>query len=423
MPSDTADFNELLRRARDASRSLRLSDGKRRNAFLTHLAEGILASRQRLLEQNALDLALARDRGLSKAMLDRLALDDRRVDDLAKNARDVQALPDPVGEVTLTRKLENGLRLERRRVPLGVLMLIYEARPNATIEASALAIKSANVIVLRGGSEAERTNQALAMVLRQALEAASLPADAIVVLSGASREDTIALLERSDAIDLVIPRGGPQLIDTVRRHARMPMLAHGPGICHVYVDESADLEQAVSVAVNAKANRPATCNAAETLLVHEGVAERFLPMFGKSYMKTGGEIRACAKSAAIFGRGQVPFRAASESDFATEHLDNILNVMVVTDLDAALGHIERYGTRHTEAILTNSLGSAERFTSAVDASCVLVNASTRLNDGSCLGFGAELGISTTKFHAFGPMGLTALTIEKNVAVGDGQTRR
>jgi glutamate-5-semialdehyde dehydrogenase len=422
MASDVTHVH-ALERAKSSSRHLRLADGTSRNAFLKHLGDGILGARAALLEANARDLAAGRDRGLSKPMLDRLALNDQRIDALAENARAVAALPDPVGAVTSTRVVEKGLRVERRRIPLGVLMMIYEARPNATIEASALAVKSGNAIVLRGGSEAEHTNRALGEILQAALVRAGLPKDAIQVLAGVSREDTIALLARADLIDLVIPRGGPQLIATVRENARMPMLSHGPGICHVYVDVAADLQQALSVTLDGKTDRPATCNSTETLLVHAGVSAAFLPMFGKSYIESKGELRACAKSAAILGASGVAFRPASDADFATEHLDNILNLMIVEDMDAALQHIDRYGTRHTDAIITTSLKAAERFTRDVDSSCVLVNASTRLNDGFCLGYGAELGISTAKFHAFGPMGLEALTIEKNVAVGDGQTRR
>jgi glutamate-5-semialdehyde dehydrogenase len=411
-----------VKAARAASRALRTTSSDKRNAFLKHLGEGLAAARPALLAANAEDVRAAEAAGTQKAMLDRLALNDKRIDDLVQNAREVMALPDPVGAVSSVKTLASGLRVERRRVPLGVLMLIYEARPNATIEASALAVKSGNAIVLRGGSEASRTNRALGKVLQQALATAGLPEAAVCVLSNVSREDTIALLAL-DEIDLCIPRGGPQLIATVKEHARMPVLAHGPGICHVYVAESADVAQAVTVAVDAKADRPATCNAAETLLAHKDIAVRFLPMFGKRYIETGGEIRACERSAAHFKSAGVAHKAATEQDFATEHLANILNVRVVDSFEDALAHIERFGTRHTEAILTGSLKEAERFCRDVDASCVLVNASTRLNDGFCLGYGAELGISTSKFHAFGPMGLEALTIEKNVAVGDGQTRR
>lgn len=415
------DVLATVKHARTASRSLRTSAGDKRDAFLKHLGEGLARERAALLAANAEDVRAAEASGTQKPMIDRLTLTDKRVDELVANAREVMALPDPVGAVTGVRTLPSGLRVERRRVPLGVLMMIYEARPNATIEASALAVKSGNAIVLRGGSEASRTNAALGKVMQRALADAGLPQGAIGVLANVSREDTIALLALAEDIDLCIPRGGPQLIETVKTHARMPVLAHGPGICHVYVDDAADLPQAVQIAVNSKANRPATCNSAETLLVHQAVAAAFLPMFAKEYIKTGGEIRADQASSAHLGG--TPYVAASEKDFATEHLANIFNVRTVASFEDALAHIDRYGTRHTDAILTTSLAHAERFCRDVDSSCVLVNASTRLNDGFCLGFGAELGISTSKFHAFGPMGLEALTIEKNVAVGDGQTRR
>jgi glutamate-5-semialdehyde dehydrogenase len=412
-----------VKAARNASRLLRVASGDKRNSFLQHLGAALAQKRALLLTANQDDLAAGKQKGLSTAMLDRLALNDKRINDLVQNTVDVAALPDPVGAVSNVKVLPSGLRVERRRVPLGVLMLIYEARPNATIEASALAIKSGNAIILRGGSEATHTNQALHGVLVEALRAAGLPAEAVAVLSNVSREDTIGLLALSDQIDLCIPRGGPALIQTVKENARMPVLAHGPGICHVFVDAQADFEQASRVTLDAKADRPATCNSAETLLVHETSAALFLPMFGKRYMETGGELRACPRSSGILAAAGIAHKPATESDFATEHLANILNVRVVPSFEDALAHIEQHGTRHTEAILTTSMKNAERFCRDVDASCVLVNASTRLNDGSCLGFGAELGISTSKFHAFGPMGLEALTIEKNVAVGDGQTRR
>lgn len=417
------DVLDAVKKARTASRSLRVASSDKRNSFLQHLGDALAKARTTLLAANAEDVRAAEANGTAKAMLDRLALNDKRIDELVQNAREVMALPDPVGAVTGVRTLANGLRVERRRVPLGVMMLIYEARPNATIEASALAVKSGNAILLRGGSEASRSNKALGVVMGDALAAAGLPREAIAVLSNVSREDTIALLSLSDQIDLCIPRGGPSLIETVKQHARMPVLAHGPGICHVFVDANADLAQAVDVAVNSKTNRPATCNSAETLLVHQDVAATFLPMFGKRYMETHGELRACAQSAGYFKTAGIACKEATDQDFATEHLANILNVRVVPSFDEALAHIERYGTRHTETIMTTSIRQAERFCRDVDASCVLVNASTRLNDGFCLGLGAELGISTSKFHAFGPMGLEALTIEKNVAVGDGQTRR
>ncbi len=414
---------DQVKAARNASRLLRVASGDNRNSFLQHLGHALARERATLLTANQNDLSAGKEKGLSSAMLDRLALNDKRIDDLVQNTVDVRGLPDPVGAVSNVKVLSNGLRVERRRVPLGVLMLIYEARPNATIEASALAIKSGNAIILRGGSEATHTNQALHRVIVEALRSAGLPTDAVAVLSNVSREDTVGLLALSDQIDLCIPRGGPALIQTVKENARMPVLAHGPGICHVFVDAQADFEQATKVTLNSKADRPATCNSAETLLVHDAAAREFLPMFGKRYMETSGELRACPKSGAIFASAGIPFKQATEIDFATEHLANILNVRVVPSFEDALAHIEKHGTRHTEAILTTSMKNADRFSRDVDASCVLVNASTRLNDGSCLGFGAELGISTSKFHAFGPMGLEALTIEKNVAVGDGQTRR
>jgi glutamate-5-semialdehyde dehydrogenase len=316
--------------------------------------------------------------------------------------------------------LPNGLRVERRRVPLGVLMMIYEARPNATIEAAVLAVKSGNAIILKGGKEAEHSNALLGAVLGEALAAAGLPPDAVQVLTGLGHDATIQLL-RMPGIDLCIPRGGEALIRTVRENARMPVLAHGPGVCHVYIDEAIDLDSALAVALNAKLDRPATCNAAETMLLHQAAAPQFLPIFAERYLAAGGELRACERSRALL-QPNAHLKAAMPEDFGREFLANILALKIVDNLDEAIGHIAAYGTHHSDAICTTALKSAERFVREVDSSAVFVNASTRLNDGSALGMGAELGISTSKFHSYGSMGLAALTIEKTVAFGDGHVR-
>ncbi len=416
------DVTVAARKAKVASRVLARAPAASRQKFLEALGETLQAQAAKIEAANQQDLAAAEKAGVDKPMLDRLSL---RVADLVKNAHDVHALPDPLGEVSGVRVLESGLRTERRRVPLGVLLLIYESRPNATIEAAVLAVKSGNAIILKGGKEAELSNAALGDALSDALAKADLPRDAVQVLRGATHEDSLKLLALRDDIDLVIPRGGEKLITTVRDNARMPVLSHGPGVCHVYVDAEADLAQAQKIVLNAKLNRPSTCNAAETLLVHSKVAEKFLPAFVDQYIASGGELRACERSRAILKGAKTAgatVKAAEDTDFGREFLAPILACKIVDTMDEAISHIERFGTRHSEAICTTNIDNADRFARHVDASAVFVNASTRLNDGSALGLGAELGISTSKFHSYGSMGLAALTIEKTVAIGHGHVR-
>ncbi|MER3459907.1 MAG: glutamate-5-semialdehyde dehydrogenase, partial [candidate division GAL15 bacterium] len=350
--------------------------------------------------------------------LDRLRLDSRTRDDLVEGLRQVAAMPDPVGEIEALSVLPNGLRVGRMRVPLGVIGMVYEARPGATVEAAGLAVKSGNAILLRGGKEALRSNLALVGLFREALREADLPEDAVQLVPHTDRQAVVEMCRLAGYLDVLIPRGGEELIRFVQEHARMPVLAHARGVNHLYVDESADLDMAVQVAVNAKAQRPATCNALEKVLVHQAVAAAFLPPLQRAMREAGVELRGCPRT-----REHLPeVRPATEEDWHAEYLDLILAVKVVDSMQEALDHIARYGSNHTEAIVTRDHQRALRFLREVDASLVLVNASTRFNDGFQLGLGAEIGISTSKLHAYGPMGVRELTTTKFVALGDGHVR-
>jgi len=351
-------------------------------------------------------------------MLDRLALDAKRVEAMASGLDEVRALPDPVGAMDGLRRRPNGLLVGRMRIPLGVVAMIYEARPNVTADAAGLTLKSGNVAILRGGSEAFHSNAAIATVLRAALKATGLPEAVVSVIDTPDRAAVDALLTQDRFVDLVIPRGGAGLVRAVMEKSRIPVLAHAEGVCHVFVDAGADPAMATDIAVNAKVQRPGVCNAMETLLVHAAIAPAFLPVVGARLRERGVELRGCDRTRALLA-GVTP---ATEDDWATEYLDLILSVRVVESLDEAMSHIRTYGSRHTEAIVTRDHGNAMRFVREVDSSLVLVNASTRFNDGNQLGLGAEIGISTTKIHAFGPMGLEELTTRKFVAFGEGQIR-
>jgi glutamate-5-semialdehyde dehydrogenase len=351
-------------------------------------------------------------------MLDRLLLTDARIRQMADGIEEVIALPDPVGEVLKMWRRPNGLWVGRMRIPLGVIGIIYESRPNVTADAAALCVKSGNAVVLRGGSEAIRSNTAIARILREALSASGLPADAVSIIEQTDRAAIDALLAAEEFVDLIIPRGGEGLIRSVAEKSRIPVIKHYKGVCHIYVDEDADLGQALPVCINAKVQRPGVCNAMETLLVHEKAAPEFLPAVAAELAKSGVELRGCPKTVRLVPQA----KPASEEDWGTEYLDLILAVKVVSSLEEAMEHIRRHGSLHTEAILTRDHARAMRFVREVDSSLVLVNASTRFNDGFQLGLGAEIGISTTKVHAFGPMGLEELTTTKFIAFGDGQVR-
>lgn len=406
------------RRAREAAGSLANLSTDLKNRTLAAMADGIEARQDFLIAENGRDVGAAGEKGLSKAMIDRLTLNPQRVAAMAAGIRDIVALPDPVREVTRKWQRPNGLEVGRMRIPLGVITIIYEARPNVTADAASLCIKSGNAVILKGGSEARFSNQAVGDVLRQACAHAGAPEDAVQVVASTDRAMIHELLKLEEYVDLVIPRGGEELIRFVAANSRVPVVKHYKGVCHVYVDSDADLDMAERISLNAKVQRPSVCNAMETLLVHEAVAARFLPAVIGKLRESGVEVRGCEKTRALVNGVAL----ASEADWHEEYLDLVLAVRVVADMDEAIEHIRQYGSDHTETIVTADRGKAEDFVARVQSSAVLVNASTRFNDGGELGLGAEIGISTSKIHAFGPMGLEELTSTKFFVFGDGQVR-
>ncbi len=411
-------IREMATRARQAARAMASAPPAPKRDALLRLAQALTDSWSEVAEANRADLEEAAAAGLSRAKLDRLRLDERTRDDLVEGLRQVAHMPDPVGEIESLSVRPNGLRVGRMRVPLGVIGMVYEARPGATVEASSLAVKAGNAILLRGGKEALRSNRTLVELFRRSLKQTGLPEDAVQLVPHTDRQAVVEMCRLVGYLDVLIPRGGEELIRFVQEHARMPVLAHARGVNHLYVDEGADLEMAVRIAVNAKAQRPATCNALEKVLVHQTVAPDLLPLLARAMAEARVELRGCART-----REHLPhIRPATEADWEAEYLDLVLAVKVVDSMDEALAHIARYGSNHTEAIVTRDHARALRFLREVDASLVLVNASTRFNDGFQLGLGAEIGISTSKLHAYGPMGVRELTTTKFVALGDGQVR-
>jgi glutamate-5-semialdehyde dehydrogenase len=412
------EIRSLAREAKAAAADLgRLSSAVKDRALLA-MADGLEAGEGLLLEANREDLAAAGQAGLSGAMIDRLRLTPAVIRGMAEGLREVARLADPVGEIVKMGRRPNGLVVGRMRIPLGVIGIIYESRPNVTADAAGLCIKSGNAVLLRGGSEAIRSNRAIGRILQEGLVSAGIPSGAVQVIPWTDREAVTALLRMEEEIDLIIPRGGETLIRFVTEHSRIPVLKHYKGVCHVFVDESADPEMAVRISVNAKVQRPGVCNAMETLLIHERAAAVLLPLIGGALRQKGVELRGCPASCAILPG----MRPATEEDWSTEYVDLILSVRVVADIAEAVRHITTYGSSHTEAIVTSDYGNAQRFLREVPSSCVLVNASTRFNDGYELGLGAEIGISTSKLHAFGPMGLEELTAQKFIVYGEGQVR-
>ena len=409
----------LARRAKAAAKKLAAAPTERKDAVLRRVAEALRApASAAVLDANVADVKAGEDAGLSAALLDRLKLDRARLDGVAAAVEDVVRLPDPVGEMTESRRLANGLEVGRMRAPLGLVGIIYESRPNVTVDAAALCFKAGNACLLRGGKEAFRTNQALAAIFAEALEAEGFDPATVSLLPTLEREATLIMIGLDEVLDLVIPRGGEGLIRFVAENARVPVIRHYKGVCHVYVDADADLEKARAIALNAKTHRPGVCNAMETLLVDAAVAERFLPGLAAAMQEAGVELRGDART-----RQLVPdAKEATDADWDEEYLDLILAVRVVDGIEQAMQHVADHGSLHTEAIVTESYGKAQRWLREVDASLVLVNASTRFNDGGQLGLGAEVGISTTKLHAYGPMGLAELCTLKWVARGEGQIR-
>jgi glutamate-5-semialdehyde dehydrogenase len=412
------EVRETATRAKDAAARLGHVQTATKNRALTKIAEGLLEKADWLLQENALDLEEARRRELSLSLIDRLTLNRERIAHMADAVREVIALPDPVGEVTAMWTRPNGLKVGRVRIPLGVIGIIYESRPNVTVEASALCLKSGNAVLLRGGSEAYHSNVALATVMQEALRDEDMPAGVISMISTTDRQAVSTMLTLDDSIDLIIPRGGEDLIRAVSEQSRIPVIKHYKGVCHIFVDAGADLAMAQAIVSNAKVQRPGVCNALETLLVHKDVAEEFLPSIVSALQEEGVEIRGCPVCRQILPE----LKEARNEDWDEEYLDLILSVKVVSDLDEAIDHISRHGSSHTDAIVTSDYSRAQRFLQEVNSSVVLVNASTRFNDGNQLGLGAEIGISTTKLHAFGPMGLKELTTTKFIVYGQGHVR-
>jgi glutamate-5-semialdehyde dehydrogenase len=416
------EMRALATEARQASRALARAGTAQKDRALLEAAEAIGRRREEILAANRADLDAARAAGQGPAYLDRLALDPERLEGIASALREVASLPDPVGEVTASWRRPNGLSVKKVRIPLGVVLMVYEARPNVTVDAAGLCVKSGNAAILRPGSDALRSALALGAAFADGLRAAGLPEAAAQVVPTPDREATFALLQLDDLVDLAIPRGGPGLIRAVVERSRVPVVKHFEGVCHLFLDASAGEEASVAIAMNGKVQRPGVCNALECLVVHRDAAERLLPPVGRALAGAGVELRCDPSSLAVLRRAGVAAVPAREEDYGKEFLDRILAVRVVGDLDGALDHIARYGSRHTEAIVTNDLGNARRFEREVEASGVMVNASTRFNDGGELGLGAEIGISTTKLHAFGPMGLAELTTQKYVVEGQGHVR-
>ncbi len=406
------------RQARAAARLVAKADNATRNAVLARTAEAIERDTERLLGANAQDLAAARAKNLEAPLIDRLTMTAQSIVAMADGLRQVASLPDPIGAVSELRQQPSGIRVGRMRVPLGVIAIIYESRPNVTADAAGLCLKSGNATILRGGSEAIHSNQAIAECVRQGLASAGLPATAVQVIETTDRAAVGELLRMNEYVDIVVPRGGKSLIERVMRESRIPMIKHLDGICHVYIDDEADLDKAIRIADNAKTQRLGTCNTMETLLVARGIAARVLPALGRIYAAKGIELRGDEAARAL-----VPdMKPATEEDWYTEYLAAILSVRVVDGLDAAIAHIAMYGSQHTDAIVTENQAHAQRFVREVDSSSVMVNASTRFADGYEYGLGAEIGISTDKLHARGPVGLEGLTSLKWVVFGSGEIR-
>ena len=410
---------DLGRRARAASKELARLNSAQKNAGLAAMADALSREQDRILAENALDLRAAGEAGLAGALLDRLALDPGRLAKMAAGIREVAALPDPVGEIIRAWTRPNGLAISKIRVPIGVVGIIYESRPNVTSDAAVLCTKTGNATILRGGSEALRSNLAIAASLREGAADAGLPADSVLIVPTADREGVRLMAEMDAYIDMIVPRGGKPLIAAVVDHARMPVIKHYTGLCILYVDQAADLEMASRIALNAKCQRPGVCNAIETLLVHEAIAEIFLRQLGPALWDRGVKIHGDDAAQQILGSRVIP---ATAQDWTTEYLDLELAVKVVSNLDAAITHIETHGSHHSDAIITTDSVCAERFLNQVDSATVYWNASTRFTDGNEFGFGAEIGISTDKLHARGPMALEELTTYKYVIRGDGQVR-
>ncbi len=410
---------ELGRKAKAAEPVIASASTKLKDSALAAISKALIENTDLIIAENAKDIAAAKENGMTDAKIDRLKLDKSRIEGMAKGVDELIALKDPIGQVTDGFVRPNGLRITKTRVPLGVIGIIFESRPNVTVDAAALCLKAGNVVILKGGKEAINSNICLGSIMRKAVESQGIPADVIQVVENTSRETTTALMKLNGYVDVLIPRGSANLIQAVVQNATVPVIETGAGNCHVYVDSSADLDMAVEITDNAKTQRPSVCNAIESLLVHKDVAEKFLPMIAERFKEHNVKIYGCDRTIAILGKG---IEKATETEYATEFNDFIIAVKVVDDIDEAIAHIRKYSTRHSECIVTKSLENAQKFQRQVDAAAVYVNASTRFTDGGEFGFGAEIGISTQKLHARGPMGLTELTTFKYLIDGNGQIR-
>ena len=411
-------ITNIAKQAKKASRSVAALDTQQKNRVLADIKELLISEKDLLQKENRKDIEKAEEQGLSNAMIDRLTLSDKVIEGMAKGLDDVINLPDPVGEVEKMWKRPNGLQVGKVRIPLGVIGMIYESRPNVTIDAAGLCLKSGNAIILRGGKEALNSNLALADIVQKALAKSGISENAVQVIPITDREAVIEMLKLQELIDVIIPRGGESLIRTVYENSRIPVIAHYKGVCHVFIDQSADPLMAKKITINSKTHRPGVCNALETLLVHRAFAETHLKDLIQALKGKGVIIKGCEKTAKIAG----DIEKATEEDWHAEYLDLRLSVRVVENLEEAMDHIECYGSKHTETIVTSDYANGRKFLSAVDSSVVLINASTRFNDGGQLGLGAEIGISTSKLHSFGPMGLEELTTKKFIVFGEGQIR-
>jgi len=409
---------KVAERTHKAARNAAKLAMTKKEAILREAASALREQRSFLQEANAKDLEVGRSRGLSKAMMDRLTLSDKVIDDTARGLEEIAAFPDPVGEIVRMWTRPNGMRVGRMRIPLGVIGIIYEARPNVTADAAALCLKAGNAVILRGGSEAANSNEAIVAIFKRVLKDQGADQDIVNLLPTTDREAILHMLELEDLIDLIIPRGGEELIRFVAQNSRIPVIKHYKGVCHLYVDEAADIDMALKLGFNSKVQRPGVCNAMETLLVHKNIAEAYLPEMAKRFTDAGVELRGCEQSRRI-----VPsMKPATEEDWYAEYLDLVLAVKVVDSIDEAIDHIATYGSLHTESIVTKDYLAAQKFLNEVNSSSVIINASTRMSDGGVYGLGAEVGISTTKIHSYGPMGVEDLTTTKFIVFGDGQIR-
>ena len=412
------EVRESIFNLRRAFEIVRVSDTSVKNKAITAIAKKLAENRKYLIEENAKDVKRARENGIRESLIDRLALNDKRIDEMIKTCEVVLSLKDPIGEVVDSFIREDGLKIYKIREPIGVIAIIYESRPNVTVETTLLALKSGNVILLKGGSDAINSNIALTNVIKEGLKEAGLPENAVELVRTTDRSVVDYIISQRGLVDLVVPRGGKPLIDYVTMNSKVPVLETGAGVCHIFVDESADISKSISVIDNAKTQRPGTCNAVETLLVHEKIAPKLLPELKKVFDENGVEIRGCERTKSI-----IDCKLATEKDWETEYLDLIISIKIVSSIDEVIEHISRYSTKHSESILTENYTNAMKFISSIDSSTVYINASTRFTDGGQFGMGAEIGISTQKFHARGPVGLKELTTTKFIVFGDYHTRK